>query len=350
VTFLTHLDLGSDGYGGERQTALLVRGLAEHGIAQRLVTSSAALHEALADVPALDRVRVGGAATALPACLTRSSLLHAHGGVAAGVALLRRFLGGPPYVVTRRVTALPDPGPFTRRVHRRASRLVATSQPVVDALQRFDSTLTPVMIPGAVAPVPRDRRREAALRAEAGDRVLVGCLPTAAEDSAGPALLRDVARRLAGAAPDIRFLVGHGAVHGAAGEGGITARLESVEDPASVLGAFDILLCPTPADGFDTIVLDALDAGVPVIAGRGGALPELVPPEAGILVRDGARDEVAAAVLRLATDTPRRREMARAARAHASRYTARRLVSSYLRLYGSLGILRAGTSSARGSL
>ena len=50
-----HLNLAKNYRGGERQTEILIRALAEHGYVQRLVVKrGSSLKERCADIPALD--------------------------------------------------------------------------------------------------------------------------------------------------------------------------------------------------------------------------------------------------------------------------------------------------------
>jgi glycosyltransferase involved in cell wall biosynthesis len=55
-------------------------------------------------------------------------------------------------------------------------------------------------------------------------------------------------------------------------------------------------------------VLEAMDAGIPVIAGNGSALPE-VCGDAAELIDPRSDDDLASALLRLATDDKRRAEL-----------------------------------------
>jgi glycosyltransferase involved in cell wall biosynthesis len=66
----------------------------------------------------------------------------------------------------------------------------------------------------------------------------------------------------------------------------------------------DILVVPSWFEAYGLVFLEARAAGLPCIARRAFAMPDLVPDErAGILVsEDGGADEVAAAIARVSTD------------------------------------------------
>ena len=74
----------------------------------------------------------------------------------------------------------------------------------------------------------------------------------------------------------------------------------------------DVLVAPSLAEPFGTVLAEAMAAGTPVVATRVGGVPEVVPDgRAGVLVDPGAPAQVADAVLRVLA---RREQMGRQAR------------------------------------
>lgn len=73
--------------------------------------------------------------------------------------------------------------------------------------------------------------------------------------------------------------------------------------------------------------IQAMGCGIPVVSTRSGAIPEYVPPEAGILVPERDPAALADALARLLEDDGTRRAMGQAGRAHAvAHYDARQNV------------------------
>jgi glycosyltransferase involved in cell wall biosynthesis len=91
-------------------------------------------------------------------------------------------------------------------------------------------------------------------------------------------------------------------------------------DVPSLMKAFDVLVAPFHKEGFGLVLVEAMTAGVPVVASRSGAIPELI--EDGVEgklvpVRDGAA--LAAAMIGLGQDAELRKRMGAAGRARARR-------------------------------
>ena len=88
------------------------------------------------------------------------------------------------------------------------------------------------------------------------------------------------------------------------------------DDIMSVLDAADALLHPSRADAFPTVLLEALAAGVPIVASAVGGIPEIVEDgRTGLLVDPPFEHAAFAAPLaRLLADRDLRRALARRGR------------------------------------
>ena len=110
------------------------------------------------------------------------------------------------------------------------------------------------------------------------------------------------------------------------------------DDKVRALRDADILVLPSYSEGFPMAVLEAMAAGLALVVTRVGALPEILEPGThAIFVGTGDPSALAAALLELAADGPRRREMgARNRRLVESRFT-------FAEVRGKLGLHTAGS-------
>lgn len=81
-------------------------------------------------------------------------------------------------------------------------------------------------------------------------------------------------------------------------------------DVDALLAGCDLFVHPSLDDAFPTVLLEAMAAGVPVIASEVGGIPEIVVPEkTGRLVPPGDATALAASIAALLTDRAARRRM-----------------------------------------
>jgi glycosyltransferase involved in cell wall biosynthesis len=93
-----------------------------------------------------------------------------------------------------------------------------------------------------------------------------------------------------------------------------------VDDARALMRWFDVLVVPSHQEAFGTVAAEALAAGTPVVATRGGGVEEyLVPGRNGELVMAGDVEALAKAIN---TVLPRAASMAAAAREDAKRFDA----------------------------
>jgi glycosyltransferase involved in cell wall biosynthesis len=91
-----------------------------------------------------------------------------------------------------------------------------------------------------------------------------------------------------------------------------------VGDARGLMPWFDVVAVPSHREAFGTVAAEALAAGTPVVATRGGGIEEyVVPGRNGDLVMPGDVDALAEAIRRL---LPRAASMAKAAREDAARF------------------------------
>jgi glycosyltransferase involved in cell wall biosynthesis len=93
-------------------------------------------------------------------------------------------------------------------------------------------------------------------------------------------------------------------------------------DVTAAMAGWDIFVLPSRADPFPSAVLEAMAAGLPVVASAVDGIPEQLTPECGVLVEPNDPTALADAIARLAADPELRRRMGETGRRRvAERFT-----------------------------
>jgi glycosyltransferase involved in cell wall biosynthesis len=106
-------------------------------------------------------------------------------------------------------------------------------------------------------------------------------------------------------------------------------------DVGEVLRRADVVMLLSRREGLPMALLEAMAAGVPVVATRVGGVPEVVTHGlTGLLVEPGCPDQAATAVARLIVDGQLAHRLGRAGRQHVtSRFSLERVAAQYVQLY-----------------
>jgi glycosyltransferase involved in cell wall biosynthesis len=349
---IAHVNLARGFRGGERQTELLLRGLAACGWRQRLVARRGEpLAARLAGLAGLEVTAVAGHVAGAAFALRAAELVHVHEARALQAAWLARRFGGAPYVITRRVQQGPRHHRLNRAMYRGAARIAVLSAAIGASVRSLAPDLSVEIIPSAHADFAVDAARVAEIRRQIGAAFVVGHVGALVDSHKGQRRIIAVARELAARAPDIAFvLVGSGrdeaALRTEAADLPSVRFAGQVADVGDWLAACDAFLYPSRHEGLGSTLLDAMAVGLPVIATRVGGIPEIVRPgENGFLLEEGDVAGLAAAVLELASDADLRRRIAVANRRRAQEFSAEAMTGRYVSLYRD--ILPAAMGAAR---
>jgi glycosyltransferase involved in cell wall biosynthesis len=170
----------------------------------------------------------------------------------------------------------------------------------------------------------------------------VGHVGALDNEQKGQEFIIAVARMFMRATPDVHFiLVGGGGDEAllkdmAAGLDNVTFT-GHVDNVGDYLAAFDLFILPSNREGIGSILFDAMERGLAVIAARVGGVPDIVlPGRNGLLIDPASPEQLSAAILELRAAPERRAALGACGRQIAKGFTAEVMWRSYLEIYESV--------------
>ena len=324
---ILHVETGMHLYGGALQVHYLLRGLHDQGIDNLLLCpAGSAIAEAARVSAAVHAVPMRGEADLTFACRMRRliarekpDILHIHSRRGADLwgSLVTRW-SGQTAILTRRVDN-PEPGWLARWKYRPFRRIVTISEGIRAVLLAEGLSADQVQCIHSAVDIatwqqPRDRDwfdREFGLPAGARP---VGVIAQLIERK-GHRYLVEAAPAILARVPQAYFLF--------FGQGPLREPLEALcrekglarhiifagfrDDMPRIMPNLDLVVHPALMEGLGVSLIQAAAAGVPIVAGRAGGVPEIVrDDENGVLVEPGDTLGLACEITALLNDPQRR--------------------------------------------
>lgn len=332
-----HVNLAAGFRGGERQTELLIRELAKRGHHQVIIVRrDSELGDRLVGVEGLDVRRIGKpyifSVTAARGC----DVMHAHEAKACQYTFWVKKMLGIPYVITRRVPRVPGKNWLTRAVYCNATKVVALSRAIKNSLMQHNLKLRIDIIPSMSAQLPVNDAQVAKLREHFSGKYVVGHVGALVNYHKGQQYLLEAARELSKSHPDIHFLfLGRGKDEAWFRE--LAQGLENVtfegfvDNVGDYLETFNLFAFPSLQEGLGSILLDAMRAGLPIVASDVDGIPDLIRDrENGLLVKPADSDALRKAIVELKENRELSEKLAAKARTDAEEYAPEKLAERYL--------------------
>jgi glycosyltransferase involved in cell wall biosynthesis len=258
----------------------------------------------------------------------RFDLVHAHIYASAAAAAIAVLGTGVPLVVTEHTEALWQGRRdrwASRRVYRRAEHIIAVSSAIRRRLIERDAVPPERITAIHNAVIPASGAPPGALPDDLRAGPLVGVVARLQPEK-GVADFLKAATRVSASLPESRFLV--------AGDGPLREELLALAerlgvgervrflgyraDARALIGLLEVLVVPSLTEGAPLIVLEAMAAGIPVVASAVGGIPDQIRHDReGLLVPAGDPAALGETLLELLQDPGRARSLGEAGRRRA---------------------------------
>ena len=342
VLTVGHLNFAQGYRGGERQTEMLIKSLAQLSpfLAQKIfIRKGSPLASRLEKVDRLTIVEVSRPFIISVFKLKDCDLIHGHENHGARMAAEAHFLFHIPYFVTRRVLNLPSLNFFNRYIYYQAASVICLSKAVSAVIEERFKKATLEIIPSMSSDLEVSPDTVNRLKKQYENKVLVGHAGALVCKDKGQHFIIDLARELSSVRPHIHFMF--------LGSGRDEDRLKKQADGLSnvtftgfkdnvidYLSAFDIFLFPSLMEGFGSVLLDVMKVGTPVVAARTGGIVDLIKDrENGLLFDTGDNVAMKKALLELIDNKNLQQNLRDQGLKAGKRYSAEKIAFEYLHLY-----------------
>lgn len=337
-----HVNVARNYRGGERQTELLMTELHGRGVEQSLVGRRGSPLSQRIAAAGIDVRPVGGHLPGVVTALRGADVVHVHEGRSIYAAWLNCILRGTPYVATRRVNNPIRNHAIAHRAYRSASCVAAVAPQVADVVRAFDPAIRTTVIMSSSSGLKPDAATARTIRERAGDGFIVGHVGALDNDQKAQDVIIAAARELGREHPDIHFVL----VGGGEDETMLRSLADGltnltftgfVDNVGDYLQAFDVFILPSRREGIGSILFDAMEQGLPLIATPVGGVPRIVHEDVnGMLIAVDDPRQLAAAILKLKLDPGLRARLGVTGRQIAVHHTPPQMAQSYLEIYLSI--------------
>lgn len=329
-------NLASGYSGGENQTFLLAKELINRGIELVAVSNPNSLLTDKFSNLGIPVIEVANPFSGhFQSYLKGVSLVHAHDGRAVHWAALHHCLGTP-YVITRRIDNPIKARFLTKLNYSRATALVGISSKICQVLEEFTGCPTVHLIPSSPVQYPFDEETVRRKRSLYKNKFIVVQAASLLEHKGF-----DISIKAA------KILSNHGICFLFLGEGPFEKELRNLAEDAPNVVFFgkqkdmgnwfqiaDCLILPSRNEGLGSVLLEAMEAGTPVIGTSVGGIPDIIKDQTtGLLIPPSSPEALANAILRLKTEPQLRNYLSYHASEFVRTLSIDKMAERYIQLY-----------------
>ncbi|MFT6926341.1 MAG: glycosyltransferase involved in cell wall biosynthesis [Psychromonas sp.] len=302
---ICHVNLASGFSGGERQTLQLIKQQLKEGYQLTVVANpKSPFTDEIKKLPCKLVLASHSLMQHKKSITSECRLIHVHEGRAIYWAYLQSILFGIPYIVTRRIDNPLKSKWLSNKAYAKASALVGLSNAIVDAVKVRHPHANVHKIPSSPVVYPVNDELVADIRDKFDSQFIVIQAANLLKHK-GHRTSIEAARLLQITHPNIHFvLLGDGP------ERNVLEKLASAVDNVTFAGkqsdmgswfaAANLLIHPSYSEGLGSVILEAMAAGLPVVASDAGGIPDIIDDGiSGLLIEAGNSVQLAEAICRV---------------------------------------------------
>lgn len=241
-------------------------------------------------------------------------LVHAHDEHAAKWSLNQHSFYRTPYIITRRTTQAFSNKNVSIKAYKKAGALVGLSSAIVTTLENQFPDKACYRIPSSGIAYPIDQNKVDQIWSSHGYKFLV-MQATLMDQKKGVDVTLEAARMLQKKNMEVHFLLlGSGPqkqdLMQQAKDLNNVFFMSKQDDMGTWFASANLLVHPSQSEGLGAVILEAMVAGLPVVATNVGGIPDLIESEhTGLLIQPGDAQSLADAIERMAADQQLRQQL-----------------------------------------
>jgi len=337
---IVHLNFAKGYRGGERQTQLLIEALSTRGYRQKIITrENSTLAQRLEGVENLEIVRIKKPYIFSLNQVKDASLLHAHETKAAQVAYFAHLRYKTPYFITRRVNNPISDNFFNKNIYQNASKIIVLSHAIQEKTLQLSKRIDTKVIPSAYTPFNYQSQMVDKIKKRFKGKFLIANIGELNNADKGQHYLIEAMKKLQKSHPNIHLIL--------LGKGKDKEKYQEqakdlnnitfegfVDNVGDYIAALELFVFPSLNEGLGSILLDVIQAKVPIIASDVGGIPDIIEHEhTGILIEPKNADAIYQAIVKLYNDPAQRKNLANEAYKTIENYSIESMTDKYEALY-----------------
>ena len=340
---ICHVNLATGFSGGERQTLQLIKQQLREGYKLTVVANPKS--------PFTEEIRRLNCKLVLTTHFLKQhkqsitencTAIHVHEGRAIYWALIQSKRFNVPYIVTRRIDNSLKNKWLSKLAYNNASVVVGLSNEIVSKIKERHPDARIEKIPSSPVTYPIDQNKVDVIWRQFPNKFLVIQAANLLKHKGHDVTLK-AAKLLQKTTPNVHIaLLGDGeqreTLEAYTKEHQLTnlSFMGKQNHMGDWFAAADLLIHPSYTEGLGSVILEAIQGGLPVVGTNAGGIPDIIEDKkSGLLVPVGNADELAKAIQLMATDKPLRHKLQQGGKEKLSLFDIKYTASLYLKIYQS---------------